>query len=108
MSRDRRRFPRQAMDERRAKVRRAVDGRYLPAETLDLSAGGALMRLLGPARLYPGEAVDLAIASHPGEAIIPADRLSRARVVRTLDEDDTACVAVAFARTQTQTLAAAG
>lgn len=108
MGSDRRQFARQSMEDRPAKVRRSVDGRYLPARTVDLSAGGALLKLDWPSQVGVGESLEVTVAAHPREAVVPAKRLQSATVVRKLDYAGRPCVAVAFAEPQTEPLAAAG
>jgi c-di-GMP-binding flagellar brake protein YcgR len=104
---DRRAHPRHPVN-RPAKLRRLADGRYLPAETVDLSAGGAMLELERASNLQAGETIELAIASHPREAILPASRLRRGRVVRQLGQDRTSYLAIQFAQPQELALPAAG
>ena len=91
-----------------AKLRDEATGRYEPIETVDLSAGGALLRLRGPGRLQPGQAVRVGIPEHARTPLLTADAMRPARVVRSLARDGQAYAAVAFDEVIESALAAAG
>jgi hypothetical protein len=71
--------------------------RFAGAETSDLSAGGALLRVDRSRALKAGDEVELAIA-HAEEAVAAAALMRRARVVRVIPMDHYhQAVAVEFA-----------
>jgi hypothetical protein len=103
---ERRRYTRQR-DRRPAKVRRGLDQRYFPAETVDRSAGGVLLKLTQPTNLQPGQRIELGLPE-PGQAVIASHKLQRARVVRRLGKEAETYIALAFEHAPAQALAAAG
>lgn len=83
-----------------AKVRLDDAGvRYFTAVTDNLSAGGALLHLVnagaGP-RFRKGQRVQIAIAEHPRQAMLQADGLRAATIVRTTDFGHTTAFGVRF------------
>ena len=79
---DRRVFPRFDMS-RPCKVFHPASGRVLAGRTRNLSAGGALVELDTPRDFVPGDRLELAIA-WTRRAVLPADALVEAKVVRTI------------------------
>jgi len=104
--RERRRYPRQPQ-QRSAKVRRVREDRYLPAVTVDRSAGGALLQLIGPTTLHSGEPIELAVAESTSP-LLHSRHMRPGRVVRCLGGQGGSIVAVAFDAPVSQSLAAAG
>ena len=82
MHHDRRRHPRRPA-QRLVKLR-CEDGalRYRTARTCDLSAGGALLELSGPAPLTAGQRLTLGIADPRAPAVLRRERMIRATIVR--------------------------
>ncbi|MEM1165457.1 MAG: PilZ domain-containing protein [Planctomycetota bacterium] len=83
---DRRRHPR-VTAVRACKVRPARSVRYLPAQTADVSGGGALVRLDSEHELKPGEAIEVAVAWN-GEAVLPDEAVQRAIIRRVYTTGD--------------------
>lgn len=102
---DRRKHPRVRL-ESQVKLRNGVSGRYVAGQTLDISAGGAMLRVTTPTRLVRGQSVSLGISSHPRQPIIAAQDMISAVVVRSLGIAGTQHVAVEF--DQPHRMAAAG
>ncbi len=93
---DRRRHPR-FPGAHAAKVFLPRALRFAGAETADLSASGALLRVDRSRTLSTGDEVEIAIA-HANEAVAAAALMRRARVVRVLPMDHYhQAVAVEFA-----------
>lgn len=84
-SKDRRRHARVVL-ARPCKVFHHATRRFLPARTLDVSVGGSLMTVDSPRAFEPGEPLDLFI-NWTDEAVIPAEAMVAARVVRTHGSD---------------------
>jgi hypothetical protein len=83
-----------------------ASGKYVAGHTRDVSSGGALLVLDRRANLTPGDEIDFGIAWNSG-AIIRADEMAHARVVRVVArEDQTECVAVAITALQRAAVAA--
>ena len=79
---------------RQAKLQCEESGRYLPAKTINVSSGGALLELVMPTRLWVGQRVRVGIATTPTQPIIHAGEMTPATVVRA--DGLSARVAVAF------------
>jgi hypothetical protein len=92
---ERREHPRQPL-RRPAKLRNPLNERYLPAESVDLSAGGALLRVSDPARLEAGQPVAVAVAGRADQPLLRRDEMHTGRVVRRLGHHGSQYVAVAF------------
>lgn len=92
---DRRRFRRVKLD-RPVKFRCDGDDRGQRAECVDASAGGVLLRLQSDQRLEPGRRVRIGIPIHRQSALLLADELLEATVVRCLSHGDTHYLAASF------------
>ena len=57
--------------------------RYRPAQTVDLSSGGALIEVIGGAALCPGDRLDMALNFDDRLPVVRQDDLIPAIVVRT-------------------------
>ena len=68
---------------RPCKVFLPATSRYCPGRTRNVSEGGALVELDAPRDLKPGDVLELGIA-WTNRAILPADALVEAKVVRTV------------------------
>ena len=78
------------------KLRCESTGQYLPAEGIDASAGGVLLRLSTATHLPVGHHVRLGIGAPESHGLILADDMIDARVVRCLGHDDARYVALKF------------
>lgn len=83
---DRRRYRRVAV-AKPAKIFLRDALRYAPAETTDVSAGGALIRVDRARAMRPGDAVDIAVGGPGAPAVIASDAMIEARIVRVLPID---------------------
>jgi len=93
---DRRAEPRRAL-RRPVKLRPEHSAaRYLAGRTQNVSPGGALIELDHAAALHRGDTVRLAIDTQPQAALLHADRMVQATVLRRDDQH----VAVRFAERQ--------
>lgn len=90
VTRDRRRYERRGV-ERACKVYHPASRRYAAGRTVNLSAGGALVKVEGSRPLEPGEELDVIVA-WDARAVLPAESMLRGRVVRA----DGPLVAVEF------------
>ena len=97
-SAERRRHPRYP-HRAPAKLCDELTGKYLPGETLNLSASGALVRVQAPTRLTPGRRVRLGIAPHASRSILRVNDMPWAVVRRCLGHDEAQHVAVEFVNT---------
>ncbi len=79
---ERRVFPRFDIS-RPCKVYHPASGRFIAGRTRNLSAGGALVEIDTPRDFTPGDTLELAIA-WTRRAVLPADALVEAKVVRTV------------------------
>lgn len=79
---DRRGFPRFEVS-RPCKAFHPATGRFIAGRTRNLSAAGAMIDLDSPRELGEGERIELAIA-WSRRAVLPADALVEATVVRTI------------------------
>lgn len=93
---ERRREARQRVN-RPVKVQVDEGGKYYAGQTADLSAGGTLVELQAGASLRPGQRVRLGIAWNSRDAVLSAESLVEATVVRSLEAGGVRRVAVAFA-----------
>ncbi len=91
---------------RPVKLQCVESGRYLAGRTDNLSASGALLQVYHPSLLVPGQRLRMGIAWTDRQAVLEADRLVDATVVRSRGHGGFQQVAVAFAHRQE--LAAAG
>ncbi len=97
MTVERRQYTRLRMDKP-VKLYVEDTGKYLAGETLDVSAGGALLKLSHGGRLSTGGRVRVGIAMNGRQAIIASDSMMDAVITRNLTHRDTQHVAVAFSR----------
>ncbi len=97
MTHDRRKFERLSVN-RGVKLRCELTGRYLTGQTVDLSAGGAMIEVAHPSLLVPGQRVRF--ASEPAQPVIRSDDMLEATVVRCLGIGRRQRVAVQFDQTQ--------
>jgi len=81
---------------RPVKLRCVDNGRFLAAKTSNLSATGALLELDGPARVTPGQRLELGIAWNAGQVLLNASTLTTATVIRTQHDDQQQRVALRF------------
>lgn len=104
---ERRRDPRYQFT-RPAKVRCEQTGKFYTARTIDLSAGGALLRVEHPSLMVPGQRVRVGIAwNRPQEALIESHQMLEATIVRSLGIGRVQSVALQFdVRRQTVPLSA--
>ena len=83
---------------RPVKLRQEAGGwRYLPGQTADLSTLGARLDVDSPTPLRPGHRIELAIADAPQAAILSAEGLIPATIVRSTWHADRQEIAVRFA-----------
>jgi len=94
-SSDRRRDPRFPIT-RPVKLQCLTTGRYYGGHTRDVSSSGIMAQLSNPSLMVPGQRVKVAIAEHEREAIISADRLFPATIVRSLGMNGEQHVALQF------------
>ena len=92
---ERRRAPRLALDCR-AKVHLCDTGRYLAGKARNLSATGALLEIDHPSLLVSGQRLRLGIAWSSRDAILPAQDMVSATVVRSLGLGAMQTVAISF------------
>ncbi len=92
---DRRRFRRHALD-RPVKLRCDATGRTYHAEGVDASAGGVLLRVEHDRGFPIGQPLRVGIPPRRDTALLLADDLADARVVRCLSHGDARYVAIAF------------
>ncbi|MEM1445544.1 MAG: PilZ domain-containing protein [Planctomycetota bacterium] len=92
---DRRRFRRVRLD-RPVKLRCDDDNHSQHAECVDASAGGVLIRLQSDHRLEPGQRIRVGIPAERNSALLLADDLVEATVVRCLSHGDAHYLAAAF------------
>ena len=83
---DRRRHPRLRVT-RPAKIFIKDALRYAAAETTDVSAGGALIRVDRARALRAGDEIDVAVSVQGEGAVVSTDAMAPARVVRVLPID---------------------
>jgi len=95
---ERRRHPRVEV-HRPAKLFCGITGRYLGARTCNVSEGGVLLEVNHPSLLVAGQQVRVGIAWNNG-ALLNADDMSAATVVRSLGLGEAQTVAVKFSRKQ--------
>lgn len=96
-TKDRRKHARH-LAARLCKVYQPATGRYSPARTIDLSAGGALLEINMPRPLEPGDEIDVALA-WVCAGVLEGGSMIRARVVRVqVGEEGRRVVAVEYAR----------
>jgi hypothetical protein len=88
------------------KVQCLETGRYLAGRTRNLSTGGALLEVLHPSLLVPGQRLRVGVARNERQAILASRDMAEAIVVRSLGLGGSQNVAVCFA--QPQQLAAVG
>lgn len=94
-SKERRLFARQSV-ERPCKVFRRGTQKYVPAVTLDVSAGGAMLEMRTVRPIKPGERIDVGVAWSRAPILLE-DALMEARVVRVIQlAEDRQSVAVQF------------
>ena len=81
---------------RPVKVRSEMTGRYLAGGTINVSPCGVMIRLDAPGSLLPGERVRLGICQSRNQALLLADDLAPATVVRSARTESGCAVAIAF------------
>lgn len=92
---ERRSDPRRAI-ERPCKVRLLTSGKYVAGRTHDASSGGLLVTLDRRARLSPGDEIEVGVA-WSSDAMLRADDMRRARIVRVLAEgEQSECAALSY------------
>ncbi len=102
---DRRRHPRREV-ERPGKVYHLPSRRFVPARTVNVSDGGALLLVSSGRSMGEGEGLDVAILWGPG-GLIPDRTMLRGRVVRSVPAGPEAqMVAVRFEPVAANTVAA--
>ena len=88
------------------KVQCTQTGRYYTGITSNYSAGGALLEVAHPSLMVPGQRVKIGIAWNKRQAVLPAETMAEATVVRSLGLGATQRVALRF--DHRQELAATG
>ena len=83
---------------RPVKIRCDATGRYFTGRTRDISAGGTLIEVDHPHRLVAGQQVRVGIAWRPAQAVLSANAMTPATVVRSLRLGDLSHVALRFHR----------
>ena len=92
---ERRRFPRHSLDSS-CKLLDRRTARFWPAQTADVSEGGALLRVALNRPLRPGDQIDVYI-SRDRRAVLDSSDATRARVVRVISSGPVSqAVAVEF------------
>lgn len=86
--------------DRPAKIRLEDSGRYRSAVVVNLSSGGALLRVEGPGRYLPGRRVRLGLEASRQPGVIRLDTMPEATVVRALSLDDAHHLGVRFEEAQ--------
>lgn len=79
---DRRRHPRVSIDLP-VKVRNQFSGKYGAGQAVNISAGGAMLRLSFGPMLTPGQPIRVGIAGTRRSAVIPAESMRDATVIRS-------------------------
>jgi len=102
---DRRADPRIAMT-RPAKVQCVETGRYLPARTSNMSAGGALVEVDHPSLLVVGQKLRVGVAWTHQQAILSSKDMVDATVVRSMGFGKRQSVALSFSQKQQMRLSA--
>ena len=97
---ERRQYPRVRMDKP-VKLYVEDTGKYLPGETIDVSVGGALLKLANCSRLTAPARVKVGIAMDGRQAIITAQTMMDAVITRNLTHNDVQHVAVCFSKQHT-------
>lgn len=95
-----------ARTERRRNARRPVSkptklrctqtGKYMAGRTRNVSASGAMLEVYLPSMLITGQRLEVGIAWQHHQALIGADELSKATVVRSLGLGGVQHVAIQF------------
>jgi hypothetical protein len=93
--RERRRDARLAM-ARPVKLQCMQTGRYLAAQTQNLSSGGALLEIDQPSLLVAGQRLRVGVAWTSRQTVLHRDELAEATVVRSLAIGPRQSVAVCF------------
>ena len=86
--------------QRPAKLQCLETGRYIAGSTGNISACGALLTLQHPSRLLPGQRVRLGVAWTRQNALLAADAMIEATVVRSIGFGQHQQVAISFDRQQ--------
>lgn len=102
---ERRRDPRFPI-QRPLKLRNELTGKYLAGSTINLSSRGALIRIDAPGLLLAGQRIKIALAFHPGQALLPAGDMLEATVVRNYGPADNQQIAIEFDHRQSLPAAA--
>lgn len=84
------------MTTRAVKLFHLRSGRFLPAYTIDISAGGILMQIDWPSNVFSGDRVDIYLPEHD-HAILRERERHPATVVRVLRGETVCLVAAKFA-----------
>lgn len=103
--RERRRDARLAIT-RPVKVQCVYTGRYYPAVTTNVSAGGAMLSLQHPSLLVAGQRLRLGVAWNNQQTLMPADAMVQATVIRSHGAGRLQDVAIAFDERQELALSA--
>jgi c-di-GMP-binding flagellar brake protein YcgR len=97
IDRDRREFPRITI-QRPCKLFDPRSGKYYAALSVDLSAGGVLIRLERPMHVDPGSSMFLGMAQKRRQALLRSEEMVEVKVVRTIRLTDGSCtLALRFA-----------
>jgi hypothetical protein len=94
MKQDRRRSIR-VPATRPVKLFHQASGRFLPASTVNVSAGGVMLQITWPCALRPGEPVDVYLPTDARAVLTGAHRIP-ARVLRVLATEALCLVAIGF------------
>ena len=86
--------------ERPVKIQCAITGRFLGGRTQNLSTGGALLYIDNASMLVPGQRVKVGVAWTPHDAVLKADKLPTATVIRSLGFGPEQTVAIQFDQPQ--------
>jgi hypothetical protein len=92
---------------RPVKLQCLATGRYIPARTVDLSAGGALVGLDFPHHLLPGQKVRVGIAQNLSQAWLSSDGMAEGLVVRLAARGRQQQIAVRFDQRHPEAIPAA-
>ena len=96
MLRPDRRHSTRLLIRRPSKLFNELTGKYLSAQTCNVSASGAMLTVNRPGRLLPGQHVRVGISTVPDQGIIKAEAMQSARVLRSMIDGERHYVAVAF------------
>ncbi|QDU34030.1 PilZ domain protein [Poriferisphaera corsica] len=81
---------------RSVKIYNHLTGKYLAGKTLDVSAGGAMIVFGQHAKLHPGQRIQVGIARDARQALLAAEDMLDATVIRSLSQSLGVRVAIEF------------